>query len=88
MTTSGAQYQISGTTDLASVGKEVTVRYFELLYNSGAGTNVPTNIITYNTTVAANGTFTITIPARDNLANHYVDAAIGAGNRPMTNSQA
>lgn len=88
MTTSGAQYQISGTTDLASVGKEVTVRYFEYLYNSGTGTNVPTNIITYNTTVAANGTFTITIPARDNLANHYVDAAIGAGNRPMTNSQA
>lgn len=31
---------------------------------------------------------TITIPARDNLANHYVDAVIGAGNRPMTNSQA
>ena len=31
---------------------------------------------------------TITIPARDNLANHYVDAAIGAGNRPMTSSQA
>ena len=24
----------------------------------------------------------------DNLANHYVDAAIGAGNRPMTSSQA
>lgn len=88
MTTSGAQYQISGTADLASVGKEVTVRYFEYLYNSGTGRNVPTNIITYNTTVAANGTFTITIPARDNLANHYVDAAIGAGNRPMTNSQA
>lgn len=88
MTTSGVEYQISGTADLASVGKEVTVRYFELLYNSSTGRNVPTNIITYNTTVADNGTFTITIPARDNLANHYVDAVIGAGNRPMTNSQA
>lgn len=88
MTTSGAQYQISGTTDLASVGKEVTVRYFESIYNKGTGTNVPTNIITYNTTVKADGTFTITIPARDNLANHYVDAAIGAGNRPMTSSRA
>lgn len=88
MTTSGVEYQISGTTDLASVGKEVTVRYFEYLYNSNIGINVPTNIVTYSTTVGANGTFTINIPARDNLANHYVDAAIGAGNRVMTNSQA
>lgn len=88
MTTSGVEYQISGTTDLASVGKEVTVRYFEYLYNSGTGRNVPTNIVTYSTTVGANGTFTINIPARDNLANHYVDANIGAGNRVMTNSQA
>lgn len=81
-------YQISGTTDLASVGEEVIVRYYESLYNSNTGRNVPTNIITYTAVVEANGVFMINVPIRDTLANQYVDAVIGAGNILVTNSLA
>ena len=88
MTASGSNYQVNGTADLASVGKEVTIRYYESLYNSNTGRNVPTNVLSYSAIVGADGTFNVNVPMRDTLANHYIDAVIGAGNLLVTNSYA
>ena len=88
MTASGSYYQVNGTADLASVGKEVTIRYYESLYNRNTGRNVPTNVLSYSATVGADGTFNVNVPVRDTLANHYIDAVIDADNLLVTNSYA
>lgn len=76
---------ITGTADLADVGKTVTILYSDYRYDSNLGDNVRSEIQELSAIVQADGSFRLETGFNYRFATHYVTAYIGHGNEKVAN---